>query len=118
MKKYENLDNFSDRTHKVEVTLQLSEFKGKFSFDINGNCSGIDILRCIDETIIKDINRCDMIGETEVELIGCDDDNNSWFRCNLFADNGDECEHEDMCDNFGRLITGINIVGCDIIQED
>lgn len=110
MKKYENLDNFREREHIIEVTLQLGEYKGKLRHQgIKGNCFGIDILSVIDDEMIYDIHHFECI-DCDVKLIGEDDDGNTWFRVELKDDDGNETSFEDECRYFGRLIVGVNIV--------
>lgn len=116
MYKYENLDNFRRREHKVEVTIQSGEYKGKLTTTIGGNCFGLDILNCIDEDMIYDIDNFECIG-CSVYLIGEDDDGNEWFKYFLEDEDGNTCEGEEECRYFSRLIVGINIVECTICED-
>lgn len=111
MKKYEINDNYSRRLHTVEVLLQYQEYKGKVIFKIGGNCAGLDILRCVDEDFIWDINDYEKVN-CSIELLGKDDDGVAWVRYTLTDDEGNTLEGEDYCRDFSRLITGINIVDC------
>lgn len=116
MKKYENMDNFRKREHKIEVTIQLGEYKGKLiSQPIGGNCFGFDILSYIDEDMIYDIDEYEKIN-CSVKLIGEDDDGEDWFRVNLFDEDDNEMEFEDECRNFKKLIVGIRICECNILD--
>lgn len=115
MKKYENLDNIREREHLVEVTLQHGVFKGKFKVTVCGNCFGLDILQIIDEDIIFNIAEYECI-DCFISTIGEDEDGNEWFKCILKTDNGEECEIEDYCSNFKRLIVGINIIDCKVMK--
>lgn len=115
MDKYENLDNFRKREHTIEVTLQSGEYKGNIRTTIGGNCFGLDILNWVDEDIIYNINDYELI-DCEIELLGEDDDGEEWFKYVLKNDEGDICEGEEECRYFSRLIVGINIVNCEIIN--
>lgn len=115
MKKYENLDNFRKREHLVEVTIQQGEYKGKFIVPIGGNCFGLDVLEVIDEDVIYDIDKYKCI-DCSIELIGEDDEDEEWFRYVLKDDEGNELEGEDFCKDFRKLIVGINIVDCKILD--
>lgn len=114
MKKYENMDNFYERKHTVEITLQLGEYKGTLKMQVRGNCFGLDILNCVDlETTFEDEfieNNCNF------RLIGEDDDGNEWFRCVLKSDAGEECFCEDLLSDANKMIVKLEIVDCDIIK--
>lgn len=115
MYKYENLDNFRRREHIVEVTLQSGEFKGRIRTTIGGNCFGLDILNCINEDTIYDIDTFECV-DCSIALIGEDEDGNEWFRYILTDDEGNTCEGEEECRYFSNLIVGINIIKCEILS--
>ena len=54
MKFYENLDNFKHRTHTIEITLQLGEYKGTIKKTIGGNCFGLSVLQAFDVDDIEE----------------------------------------------------------------
>ena len=115
MKKYENLDNFRNREHLVEVTIQQGEYKGRFRVPVDENRFGLDILEVIDEDVIFDIDNYECI-DCSIELIGEDEEDEEWFRYVLKDDEGNECEGEDICKDFRKLIVGINIIDCKISE--
>lgn len=115
MKKYEIDNNFTKRIHTVEVSLQYAEYKGKILFKIGGNCAGLDILECVDDYFIFDIDDYEKVN-CSIELLGEDDEGEEWVRYILTDDEGNTLESEDYCKDFRRVITGINIVEC--VKED
>ncbi|KZL88688.1 DUF5406 family protein [Clostridium magnum] len=112
MIKYENRDNFRERIHTLEVTLQSGEYKGTLKQEISGNCFGMNILNFFSpeslevEYLLE--NNCNL------EFIGEDDDGEEWFRCILKDDEGNECEIEDYTYDLERLIVKLEIVDCKI----
>lgn len=116
MKKYENLDNFRERVHVVEITFQSGEFKGTIKQKIGGNCFGLDILMgcntdCLDLENLYE-NDCNL------ELLEDEDDeDNLGFRCILKDENGDVCEIEDEIEELNRLIVKLEIVDCQIVDK-
>lgn len=111
MKKYQNLDNIIEREHKIEVTIQLGEYKGTLiSNSIYGNCFGFNILSCVDEDMIYSIDEYEKVN-CSVDMLGED-----WFRVILFDELGNETEFEDECRNFSKLIVGIRICECNILN--
>lgn len=113
MKKYENLDNFREREHIIEVTLQSGIYKGTLKQKVGGNCFGLSILHsfdpdciCEDDTFYE--NNC---GFKMVE----DDDGEYWFTCVLKDDEGNECEVEEEMKYLESLIVKLEIVDCKIV---
>ena len=116
MEKYENMDNIRKREHKVKVTIQLGECKGTLiGRPIGGNCFGLDILNCIDEDMIYDIDEYEKVN-CSIELIGKDDDGEDWFKITFINENGDETEFEEECRYFKKLIVGLEICECNIMK--
>lgn len=112
MKKYENLDNFKERIHTVEITLQLGEYKGTLRQKVGGNCFGQDVLHCFDadEIAVDDVfkeNNCNL-------QITENDDGEYWFTCILKNDKGEETEVEEPADELKNLVVKLEIVDCKI----
>lgn len=114
MDKYENMDNFNEREHVLEIKLQLGEHKGTLRQIIGGNCFGYNILTCFDpKYFVPD----DFIyNDCELELIGQDDEGQEWFKCILTDDNGDVCEYEDLVSDFGNIVVKLEIIECKIVD--
>lgn len=70
----------------------------------------------MDEDLIYNINDYDCI-DCCVKLIGEDDDGNEWFKYILKDEYGRICESEDECRHFSRLVVGVNIIKCEIIED-
>jgi hypothetical protein len=111
MKKYENLDNFKNRVHTLEITLQEGEYKGTLVQKIGGNCFGLDVLNTFnaDDLCPEDLenNNCSL-EFTE------DEEGNEWFSCLLKDENGDGCEIEDYARNLNNLVVKLEIIACEI----
>lgn len=116
MRYYDNTNNYSNRKHHVEMTLQTQEYKGRIIFPpITGNCLGLDILGSVDVyDIIEYHDKCRFIG-CDIELLK-DDEGNDWFKYILEDEHGNTIEGEDEFDYFSRLIVGIRIVKCEEIE--
>lgn len=116
MKVYENLDNFREREHVVEITIQKGEYKGKLiSLPITGNCFGLSILDIVDEYTIYDVEDFKKVG-CSIDLIDEGEEEPEWFRYVLTNEEGEQCEGEDYCREFKNMIVGINIVSCNILD--
>lgn len=115
MKKYENLDNFRERVHIIEITLQQGEYKGTLKQKIGGNCFGQDVLHCFDaDEIAEDEplleNNCNLEMQEN-------DDGEYWFTCTLKDDEGNECSIEDEAEHLKDLVVKLEIVDCKIINK-
>lgn len=115
MEVYENKDNMRDRRHTIEIVFQSGEYFGKMTTSIDGNCFGLDILDCVNEDSIYEIDDWEKIN-CEIELIEDDEDGNSWFRYLLYDKDGNSLEGEDSCDNFGHYIVSVKIIKCEILK--
>lgn len=112
MKKYENLDNFNERIHTVEVTLQSGEHKGTFKQKVGGNCFGKTVLDSVD---IDEIPEDECFEENDCQLkILEDDDGEYWFTCVLKDAEGNETEIEDEARCLQDLVVKLEIVDCKI----
>jgi hypothetical protein len=115
MIKYENLDNFRERMHTLEITLQNGEYKGTLVQKIGGNCFGLDILNSfnIENLYPEELteNNCSL------EFIGEDEEGNEWFKCILKDKNGEELEIEDPVNLFNNLVVKLEIIDCKIEEN-
>lgn len=109
MKRYENEDNFRERLHTVEITLQSGEYKGTVKQEVGGNCFGLSVLGCFDpdcmdeeETFVE--NNC------QLEIL-----EDEYFKCVLRSEDGEECEIEDELRYLGNYVVKLEIVDCKII---
>lgn len=114
MKKYENLDNFKEREHLIEITLQLDTYKGTLKQKVGGNCFGLNVLNsfdpdCISEDDVFYENNCNFSIEE-------DDDGEYWFTCILKDEEGNETEIEDPIEELQNLIVKLEIVDCKIVD--
>jgi hypothetical protein len=114
VKKYENMDNFKERLHTLEITLQQGEYKGTLKQKVGGNCFGIDILHNFDIDTFDIDSFCE--NNCNFQFTGEDDDGNEWFRCVLKNENGEECEIEDEVKGLGWLVVKLEIVDCEIVK--
>jgi len=112
MKEYENLDNFRERIHIIEVTLQCGKYKGTFKQKVGGNCFGKTVLDSID---IDEIPVDEHFEENNCQLeIIENDDSEYWFTCVLKDDEGNETELEDEARCLQDLVVKLEIVDCKI----
>ena len=107
MKSYDGL-NHSYGTHRVRVFLRDGEYKGSFSFEVDGNCKGYSVLEFdiigYDSDDIKHFNKSKGMKMHRYEE---DDD---FIYLVLVNAEGDFCEYEIKDEEFMNMITKIEIV--------
>lgn len=116
MKKYENWDNFKEREHLLEVTLQSWEHKWVFSQKVSWNAFWNNIL-----TFFSDFDDFEKWDETnflsnDVNIsFSEDEDWEMWFKCYLKNENGEICEVEDEVKRLKDLVVKLEIVDCKVL---
>lgn len=116
MKKYENMDNFDERKHIIEVTLQIWESKWTFTQEIWWNTFWASVLNFFsdfsdfwewDEKYFLN-NSCNLEfnEDSEWEL---------WFKCYLKDEDWDICEYEDIIYELSKLVVKLEIIDCKIV---
>lgn len=113
MQKYENLDNFRERTHTLEITLQSGEFKGTFQTKVGGNTFGTSILYTFDDFENLD-ESAGMISKNECQITFTED---GWFKCCLTNEVGVQCEVEHEMEELKRLVVKLEIIECTIDEK-
>lgn len=114
MEFYDNTDNFRNRVHTIEVTLQFEDYKGHIAYEIGGNCQGLDLLDVDFEYFdADDIERL-VKNDCNLQI----DEYTDCYSFTLRNEKGEECyfEFEDYSD-INRKIVGINIIDCKIKQK-
>lgn len=107
MKTYDGLRS-SFGTHTVKVSLQNEQYKGHFTYNLGGNCKGMDILEsCYDEEQIEKAVKtdCTITAEDDYLIVTLTD-----------PETKDTCEYELEDREFCRMIVGVEIV--DFIPEE
>lgn len=101
--------NIYEGTHTVKVTLQEWDYTGYVIMTISGNCKGASIL----ESAIDLDEFEDNISENQCKFKVFDepdDDDNYWFSCILYRDNGDELDVEDELNSLSNYIVKAEII--------
>jgi len=75
MKNYDNSDNFRERTHTVEITLQTGEYTGKLIGLAGGRSQGLQVLEMFTDigTLWDDIVEGSVKGDC-IQVLSCDPD--------------------------------------------
>ena len=112
MKKYDITDNFRKRVHTVRVTFQFQEFKGHISYEVYGNCRGLNILDTLD-FYSMDIDDIERLIENDCKFRWNDDYN--VYQMTLKDEDGNTCDFDDMDDtDVENYVVAIEIVECKI----
>lgn len=110
MKYYENMDNFRERTHTIQVTFQSGKYKGKIAYLMGGNCFGLDLLNFDPYYIDQDnidhfvINDCKFTFDDEYEI----------FKMELKDEEENTLLCEDKTDDLRRMVVAVEIIDCKI----
>lgn len=115
MKSYDITDRYRMRTHTVRVTLQWKEYKGHISYDVGGNCRGLNVMDldfdCIGEDEINMLieNDCDFRWNEEYEV----------FQMSLKDEKGNTCEFNDIeINEMADYVVAIEIVDCRLDEDN
>ncbi|EJX61439.1 DUF5406 domain-containing protein [Enterococcus faecium] len=94
-------------THTIKVSFQRWEYKGFVMFRKGGNCKGLSVLSLDEEDLYYQPLTDNPIG---FGLLPEDDEGNEWFKMTLKNDEGDELLVEDVWEELGDYIVGLEIV--------
>lgn len=115
MKSYDITDNFRNRVHTVRVTFQFLQYKGHVSYEIGGNCRGLNVMdvdfECWGEDDIKSLkeNDCNLRFNKEYEV----------WEMELKDENGNISEIHDIEDReLSDYVVSIEIIDCRIVRGD
>lgn len=113
MKSYDNHDNFHERKHVVEVTLQSGEHKGSFRYEVSGNTFGASVLGFFDD--FEELFDYENIIENKSE-IHLHDDDDEFCVFYLKNESGETCEVEIPVSDIGKYVVKLEIVSCEKIS--
>ncbi|MGC4706367.1 DUF5406 family protein [Enterococcus hirae] len=105
MKNYD--PNIRWGTHTIKVSFQRRDYKGFVTFRRGGNCKGLDVLALDEEDLYYQPLTDNPIG---FGLLSEDDEGNEWFKMTLKNDEGDELLVEDVWEELGDYIVGLEII--------
>lgn len=117
MENYENWDNFNEREHILEVTLQSWIHKWSFKYKVSWNAFWNDIL-----TFFSDFDNFNEGDELNILSNDCkmtfsqDKEWELWFTCYLKDENWEICEVEDEIKRLKNLVVKLEIIDCKIID--
>ncbi|EOX2712246.1 DUF5406 family protein [Enterococcus hirae] len=94
-------------THTIKVSFQRWDYKGFVMFRKGGNCKGLDVL-ALDEYDLYDQRLLD--NPIGFGLLPEDDEGNEWFKMTLKNDEGDELLVEEVWEELGDYIVGLEII--------
>ena len=94
-------------THTIKVSFQRWDYKGFVTFRKGGNCKGLDVL-ALDEYDLYDQRLLD--NPIGFGLLPEDDEGNEWFKMTLKNDEGDELLVEEVLEELGYYIVGLEII--------
>lgn len=93
--------------HTIKVSFQRWDYKGFVMFRKGGNCKGLDVL-ALDEYDLYDQRLLD--NPIGFGLLPEDDEGNEWFKMTLKNDEGDELLVEEVWEELGDYIVGLEII--------
>ncbi|MFS1134972.1 DUF5406 family protein [Enterococcus hirae] len=93
--------------HTIKVSFQRWDYKGFVTFKKGGNCKGLDVL-ALDEYDLYDQRLLD--NPIGFGLLPEDDEGNEWFKMTLKNDEGDELLVEEVWEELGDYIVGLEII--------
>ncbi|NBA55530.1 DUF5406 family protein [Enterococcus hirae] len=93
--------------HTIKISFQRWDYKGFMTFRKGGNCKGLDVL-ALDEDDLYDQSLLD--NPIGFGLLPEDDEGNDWFKMTLKNDKGGELLVEDVWEELGDYIVGLEIV--------
>ena len=93
--------------HTIKVSFQRWDYKGFVTFRKGGNCKGLDVL-ALDEYDLYDQRLLD--NPIGFGLLPEDDEGNEWFKMTLKNDEGDELLVEEVWEELGDYIVGLEII--------
>ncbi|MGS6445971.1 DUF5406 family protein [Enterococcus hirae] len=105
MKNYD--PNMRRGTHTIKVSFQRWDYKGFVMFRRGGNCKGLSVLSLDEEDLYYQPLLDNPIG---FGLLSEDDEGNEWFKMTLTNDEGDELLVEDVWEELGDYIVGLEII--------
>ena len=105
MKYYDGVNN-SWGTHTVRVLFQVWQWKGSMTFEVDGNCKGLNVLPRDGMSILDNLESAKFEGVTITPF-----DDNEWFAKLTFTnDNGETLEYDVESEaEFEELIIGMQI---------
>ena len=101
MKSYD--PNARDGKHEIKVTFQHWGYKGFVTYEVGGNCKGLDHLQ-IDADDFYD-------KKFKQNPIGFESLDEDWYRMILTNDEGEQLIDEDEFDYLARKIVAVEIIG-------
>ncbi|RBT20092.1 hypothetical protein EB00_02739 [Enterococcus faecium] len=93
--------------HTIKVSFQRWDYKGFVTFRKGGDCKGLDAL-ALDEYDLYDQRLLD--NPIGFGLLPEDDEGNEWFKMTLKNDEGDELLVEEVWEELGDYIVGLEII--------
>lgn len=105
MKNYD--PNIRMGTHTIKVSFQRRDYKGFVTFRRGGNCKGLSVLSLDEEDLYYQPLTDNPIG---FGLLPEDDEGNEWFKMTLKNGEGDELLVEDVWEELGDYIVGLEII--------
>ncbi|EOA3376736.1 DUF5406 family protein [Enterococcus hirae] len=93
--------------HTIKVSFQRWDYKGFVTFRKGGNCKGLDVLVLDEEDLYNQPLLDNPIG---FELLPEDDEGNEWFKMPLTNDEGDKLLVEDVWEELGDYVVGLEII--------
>lgn len=94
-------------THTIKVSFQRWDYKGFVTFRRGGNCKGLSVLALDEEDLYYQPLTDNPI---EFGVLPEDDEGNKWFKMTLTNDEGDELLVEDVWEELGDYIVGLEII--------
>lgn len=110
MKSYDITDNFRNRVHTIRITFQYKEYKGHVSYEIRGNCRGLNVMDvdfdCWDNCDIENLkeNDCSLIWLEEAGI----------WQMELKNDEGSTLIFEEEDGELNNYVVAVEIVDCRI----
>lgn len=100
--------------HTIKVSFQRWDYKGFVMFRSDGNCKGLSVLLLDEEDLYYQLLTDNPIG---FELLPEDDEGNEWFKMTLKNGEGDELLVEDVWEELGDYIVGLEIIDFVVDEE-
>lgn len=111
MKSYDITDNFRNRVHTVRVTFQFLQYKGHVSYEIGGNCRGLNVMdvdfECWDNCDIENLkeNDCNLNFYEEYEM----------WEMTLKDEAGETCSLDEIDANeLSDYVVAVEIIDCKV----
>lgn len=94
-------------THTIKVFFQRWDYKGFVTFRRGDNCKGLSVLSLDEEDLYYQPLTDNSIG---FGLLSEGNEGNEWFKMILTNDEGDELLVEDVWEELGDYIVGLEII--------